>query len=210
MTGRKAGAGQKGAGGRSGSGRGKGSGRRTSSARSRVSGRRSSPARRGGRKGGGGIGRVVFFAAGLVGVALLGARFFDGEASGTGLAVDPAPWTQGRVRIEVLNGGGVTGMARAATEVLRDAGFDVVSFGNAATFDASRPSAVVDRVGRTDMAQAVARALGIDSVQSEPDPNLYVDVSVVLGQEWMAPEAAPAAEAPEPRAPWDPRSWLDR
>jgi hypothetical protein len=203
---RKAGGGRKGGHTRSGSGRRTRTGRRTGS------GRRGSSARPGARKGGGGggMGRVLLFAAGLVGVALLAARFFDGAASDAGVAVDPAPWTQGRVRIEVLNGGGVNGMARAATEVLRDSGFDVVSFGNAAAFDPSRPSAVVDRVGRTDMALAVAKALGIDSVQTDPDPNLYVDVSVVLGQEWMAPVATTADEAPEPRAPWDPRSWLDR
>ena len=37
----------------------------------------------------------------------------------------------GRVRVEVLNAGGEDGMARLATEHLRDQGFDVVFFGNA-------------------------------------------------------------------------------
>src|SRR5690606_12567441 len=40
-----------------------------------------------------------------------------------------APSAAGRV--EVLNGSGRSGMARAVTQRLRDAGFDVVYFGNA-------------------------------------------------------------------------------
>jgi hypothetical protein len=102
-----------------------------------------------------------------------------------------------RVRVEVLNAGGVSGMARDVTGRLRNVGFDVVDFGNAAAFDPGRPSAVIDRVGRLDVAGAVAEALGIDNVLSEPDSNLYVDVSVLVGSEWKHP-AVPAAAAADP------------
>ncbi|NCG33982.1 MAG: hypothetical protein GWP44_14020 [Proteobacteria bacterium] len=57
------------------------------------------------------------------------------------------------------------------------------------------------------MAEAVAKALGIRNVLSEPDPELFVDVSVMLGSEWLAPVDAPAV-APGARARWDPRSWF--
>jgi hypothetical protein len=114
----------------------------------------------------------------------------------------------GRVRIEVLNRGGVRGMAREATEHLRDAGFDVVDVGNAAVFDPERPSVVIDRVDRPDAARAVAIALGIDIVLSEPDPNLYVDVSVLLGSDWTRPDLADPSSAEH--AWWDPRGWVDR
>jgi hypothetical protein len=184
------------------------SGRRSSSARGSGVRRRARRGRRRGRSGG--LGRVLLVSGALVGLAALGARHFDVE-SPDGVAADPVPWTQERVRVEVLNGGGVNGMARAATGALRDAGFDVVTFGNAPVFDPSRPSVVIDRVGRTDLAQAVATALGIDNVQSDPDPNLYVDVSVVLGQDWVGPQDDTTTdEVPEPHAPWDPRSWLAR
>jgi len=118
-------------------------------------------------------------------------------------------WTgEERVRVEVLNAGGVPGMAAAATEALREAGFDVVHFGNAGAFDAERPSAVIDRVGRPDFARAVAASLGIDNVLSEPDPNLYLDVTVVVGGAWT-PEAAAVADEPADDFPrWDPRSWF--
>ena len=117
-------------------------------------------------------------------------------------------WSGDRVRVEVQNGGGVTGMARTATDVLRTAGFDVVKFGNARAFDPGRPSVVIDRVGRDEAAHAIAKALGIDNVLSEPDPNLYVDVTVVLGSPWQPLTPVLRSEVTEPWSWWDPREWF--
>lgn len=126
-------------------------------------------------------------------------------------AVTDVARPDGRIKVEVLNAGGVRWMARDATRRLRAGGFDVVLFGNAGPSDVGQPSVVIDRVGRTDVAQAVADALGIDNVHSEPDPNLYVDVSVLLGSEWARPAAVGVAdEGAAARAWWDPRGWLGR
>ena len=95
----------------------------------------------------------------------------------------------GRVTVDVRNAGGVAGMARAATDRLRGAGFDVVGIGNAGQFGLES-SVVIDRVGKLKTAAAVAEALGIDSVTSDPDPNLFVDVTVRLGSGWMAPKGS--------------------
>lgn len=90
-----------------------------------------------------------------------------------------------RVRVEVLNGAGRAGLAREATERLRDRGLDVVYFGNAREF--GRDSTVVlDRVGREENARAVAEALGITAIRSEPDSTLLLDVTVILGRDWPA------------------------
>ncbi len=94
-----------------------------------------------------------------------------------------------RVTVDVRNAGGVDGMARAATDRLRGAGFDVVGIGNAGQFGLES-SVVIDRVGKLETAAAVAEALGIDSVASDPDPNLFVDVTVRLGADWMAPRGS--------------------
>jgi len=118
-------------------------------------------------------------------------------------------WSGQRVRVEVYNAGGVTGMARAATEELRDVGFDVVTFDNADRFDPERPSEVIDRVGRLEIARAVAEALRIGNVHSDPDPNLYVEVTVVVGRDWVGPEGLRLDESDEDdSAWWDPRDWF--
>lgn len=115
-----------------------------------------------------------------------------------------------RIRVEILNGGGHVGAAREATDQLRDVGFDVVFFGNAGSFDLDS-SVVLDRTGHVEAARDVADALGIRNLRSEPDSNLYLDVSVVLGREWM-PSASREPEVTEKavRPWWDPRSWINR
>lgn len=116
----------------------------------------------------------------------------------------------GRVRVEVLNGGGYAGAAREATETLRELGFDVVFFGNAGDFDRDS-SVVLDRMGAVHPARDVADALGIRNVRSEPDSNLFLDVSVVLGRDWQpAPPVSAQPERALERPWWDPRGWVGR
>jgi hypothetical protein len=115
-----------------------------------------------------------------------------------------------RVRVEVLNGGGRSGMAKAATDALRDRGFDVVDVGNWSTFD-EPTSFVVNRMPGLEDARRVADLLGIGEVRGDTTENLYVDVTVVLGQEW---EPSLLDAVPDPtgdRVPWwDLRQYLER
>jgi hypothetical protein len=152
------------------------------------------------------VGTVALAASTFVAGVLMTARAPDGLDAADNPA---ATWTgEERVRVEVLNAGGVPGMASTATEALREAGFDVVHFGNAGSFDAARPSAVIDRVGRLDFARAVAASLGIDNVLSEPDPNLFLDVTVMVGGAWT-PATPIVEDEPTGGLPsWDPRSWF--
>lgn len=100
--------------------------------------------------------------------------------------------------------------AREATDALRGSGFDVVFFGNAGTFDRDS-SVVLDRVGTLEPARDVADALGIRHVRSEPDSNLYLDVTVVLGTEWMpTPPVVDEEAGTQARPWWDPRRWVGR
>lgn len=91
------------------------------------------------------------------------------------------------VRVEVLNAGGEAGVARAATQVLRDRRFDVVFYGNAARFDLDS-SVVLARTASAEPAQRVARALGISRVRTAPDSTLYLEVTVRLGRDWQPPD----------------------
>lgn len=90
-----------------------------------------------------------------------------------------------RIRVEVLNTTDTRGLARRATLVLRDAGFDVVYFANGnGPGDSTR---VLDRSGHPDRARRVAKALGSARVESRPDSSLQLDVTVLLGADWHPP-----------------------
>lgn len=85
--------------------------------------------------------------------------------------------------VEVLNGCGVKGVAWRVTKRLRAAGFDVLTYGNADRF--TYPvTLVLDRIGRPELAFAVAGSLGVQEVESRPDSSLRLDVTVVVGGDW--------------------------
>ena len=148
---------------------------------------------------------VVVLVAGAA-IAWAVSQLSSGPA-GVGRRQSSVAGVDGRVRVEVLNAGGVSGLAGSATDALRDGGFDVVYFGNATSFDRDS-SVVLDRVGTIEAAQGVADVLGIRNVRSEPDSNLYLDVSVLLGRDWQPPEEAQVEDDQPPRAWWDPRGWF--
>lgn len=90
-----------------------------------------------------------------------------------------------RIRVQVLNGTDVRGLARRAMLMLRDRGFDVVEIGNA---DAKYDSTVVlDRSGHPDWAARVGQAMGGARVEARPDSSRYLDVTVLIGRSWTPP-----------------------
>jgi hypothetical protein len=95
----------------------------------------------------------------------------------------PVAVPDSRVRIQVLNGTRKPGLARLATDQLRDAGYDVVSLGNAAS--AAANSVVLDRVGKRDIADRIARVLEITRVETRVDTALYLEATVILGKDWV-------------------------
>jgi hypothetical protein len=90
-----------------------------------------------------------------------------------------------RIVVEVLNGSGRRGLARAATRALRNAGFDVVYFGTVA--DSMAVTQVLARRGDSSTAVRVARALGTGLARVREDTLLRVDVSVLLGADYRPP-----------------------
>ena len=111
-----------------------------------------------------------------------------------------------RIRVQVRNGSGIPGAAGEVTEYLRDAGFDVVDFGNAEEFDEPR-TVVIDRVGARDRALEVAAALRGVPVRSDVDTTLYLDVTVLVGRD--AEELLEGGRAGSRDTPgW--RRWLRR
>lgn len=144
------------------------------------------------------IGLVATLAAVVV---LVGSLAFGLDGTGTaapavvaeGVTGEVAEPAAERIRVEVLNASGRSGLAKQATRFLRDRGFDVVYFGNAGS-RAGNASEVIDRVGRRDAADDVAEALGITKTSAQADSTLAVDATVILGTDWRAEgEAADSA-----------------
>lgn len=90
-----------------------------------------------------------------------------------------------RVRVEIVNATRTRGLARRATRLLRDRGFDVVTYTTSGTTQDS--TIVLDRTNHLDWARLVGQALGGVPVEARPDTSSYVDVTVVLGTTWRAP-----------------------
>jgi hypothetical protein len=90
-----------------------------------------------------------------------------------------------RVRVQVLNGSKVRGLARRATMLLRDRGFDVVETGTIG--DTRDTTLVLDVSGHPDWANRVAKLFPPSRVQARPDSSRYLDVVIVLGTTWRPP-----------------------
>lgn len=90
-----------------------------------------------------------------------------------------------RVRIEVINATRRDGLARRATRLLRDRGFDVVTYTTSSVLQDT--TVVLDRSNHPEWAKLVGEALGGARVDARPDTSRYVDVTVVLGATWRPP-----------------------
>ena len=167
---------------------------------SRTPRKRPAKAGKGAAKGGRlqtvGLFATVLVVAALIGSLAYGLRGDRGDArraAPPSPARPPAAAPVGRVRVEVLNASGRPGLAKQATDVLRDRGFDVVNYGNAQGYPPDS-SLVLDRVGKMEGARQVADAVSIRRVLARPDSNLYLDVTVVLGRDWQPPADSQALD----------------
>ena len=89
------------------------------------------------------------------------------------------------VRIEVLNATDTKGLARRAMNVMRDAGFDVVFFGN--TSERADTTLILDRSGHSAWAALAARAMGRAHVEQKADTTRFLDLTVLVGRNWTPP-----------------------
>jgi len=117
-------------------------------------------------------------------VALRARRRPKAPSGATAPAASRAPEGQ-RVRVEVINATTERGLARRATEFLRDRGFDVVQTGT--TSDLRDSTLVLDRTAHPDWARRIAIAFGNARVEAQPDTSRYVDATVLLGASWRPP-----------------------
>jgi hypothetical protein len=90
-----------------------------------------------------------------------------------------------RIRVQVLNTTKTRGLARRATRLLRDRGFDVVELGT--TTPMLDTTLVLDRSGHPAWASSVAELLQPARAVARPDSSRYLDVTVLLGRTWRPP-----------------------
>lgn len=90
-----------------------------------------------------------------------------------------------RIKVEVLNATDTRGLARQATFVLRDAGFDVVYFGN--SDERADTTIVRDRSGHAEWAARARQAMGGARVEARPDSSRFLDLTILVGRNWTPP-----------------------
>ena len=122
----------------------------------------------------------------LAAFALVAFLIRSGGTPALGDHLYPVPGSDDHVEVEVLNATGKLGVARVGTRALRRNGFDVVFFGNADTTTDSTKLLV--RRGSREPAEAIRKALGMGKIVVDPDSTRRVDVTVLLGADWKAPE----------------------
>lgn len=131
-------------------------------------------------------GRILLALIVVGALAWFGVRALNKRSSGAVVSIpDNAKPPEGvRIKVEVLNGTRTKGLARRATESLREHGFDVV--GSGTNPDQMATTLVLDRSGHPDWAARVGRAMNAP-VLERPDSSRYLDVTVILGADWRAP-----------------------
>ena len=92
-----------------------------------------------------------------------------------------------RVKVEVLNASGVSGLARRATFLLRDRGFDVVGWGNDPR-GSRNETLILDYTNKPEAAERLARVLGGAKVERGRDSlDRGLDLTVKLGSGYRPP-----------------------
>jgi hypothetical protein len=100
---------------------------------------------------------------------------------------EEAPETEAFVpntgQIQILNGCGKPGAAEHFRNFLADQGFDIIEFGNAASWNYSQ-TLVVARTDNLPVARDLARVMGTDNLIHLSDPLAMVDATVFVGKDY--------------------------
>lgn len=115
-------------------------------------------------------------------------RVVEADLAGFVGRLDPdAPGARGpRIRVQVLNGVGAPGIAQRVQPLLVEAGGRLTLSGNADRFDHEVTQVVYYDDARLDDARAVQAALGVGEVVKSRTGLAVVDVTVVVGADFLA------------------------
>lgn len=139
---------------------------------------------------------VLLWGLGIVNVLLIGSSVRNHFATGNEhtMISDTAEVAEldQNLKIEVLNGCGVDGVARKFADYLKKQGFDPVTVTNYANQNIPR-TAIIDRTSNTMVnARQVAKTLGLadDYIVYQASPERLVAVSVIIGQDYKGIQLA--------------------
>ena len=90
-----------------------------------------------------------------------------------------------RIRIEILNGCGISGLADKYTNFFRENGYDVIQSKNAENFNFNK-SLVILRVNNKDYAFQIAKLMDTQTneIVENIDYSLDCDVTVIIGKDY--------------------------
>ena len=133
--------------------------------------------------------RARILVVALIAVALLGAGAVMGtrrhRVNVSLVPTDVRAPAGVRIRVQVLNATKTRGLARRATMLLRDRGFDVVEVGTSnERYDST---VVLDLSGHPEWASRAARLFTPAVVATRIDTSRYLDIAVLLGSTWRPP-----------------------
>ncbi len=91
------------------------------------------------------------------------------------------------VKVEILNGNGINGVAAQYKDLIRQKGFDVLQTDNADRFNYEN-TLILIRSQNTNAGYRLAKELGIDRsrVKIAPDPSLRLDATIILGKDYAS------------------------
>jgi len=115
--------------------------------------------------------------ADLVKTKVLREKNTDVAQAADSITFDPA-----NLKVEVLNGTGMSGLANKLAEALRQKGFQVVNVGNADSFN-YQETQILDRTeGKQQLVQQIARMVGTSRLQQASKETATTDLTIIIGK----------------------------
>lgn len=96
---------------------------------------------------------------------------------------EPETFIPNTGQIQILNGCGKTGAAELFRNYLTDQGFDIIEFGNAASWNYAQ-TMVVARTANEPVARDLAKVLTTENLIHLFDPMAMVDATVFIGKDY--------------------------
>jgi len=89
------------------------------------------------------------------------------------------------IKVSVLNGTDISGLARKTTEILRGKGFDIMEYGNAQT--KVEKTIIIDHYSPDmEYGRIVGRALGCKNITKSIDSSKIVKVTIIIGKDYKS------------------------